>query len=156
MSEVTELAAKLKSEGDKVFAFFAGIAEDQWKTEVYTEGSVWTVRNILAHYVTAERGLIKLFENIRQGGEGASEDFSIDRYNARQQEKTKDLPSAELLDQYRSTRADTVAWVNTLADSDLEKRGRHPFLGVTTLYEMIKMIYVHNQIHYRDMRRVLK
>jgi hypothetical protein len=38
----------------------------------------------------------------------------------------------------------------------LEKTGRHPFLGVTTLREMIKMIYIHNQTHYRDLRRVLK
>ncbi len=156
MSEVVELADKLKTEGDKLSGFFTGLTETQWKAEVYTEGSVWTIRNILAHLVTAERAFVKLFEQIRQTGEGVSEDFSIDRYNARQQEKTKELTPHELLDQYKSIRADMIQWVSGISDSDLDKTGRHPFLGVTTLREMVKMVYIHNQLHYRDLRRVLK
>jgi hypothetical protein len=97
-----------------------------------------------------------LFERIRQGGEGVAEDFEIDRANALQQEKAKDLSPSELLEQYKSTREKTVEWISGLSDSDLEKTGRHPFLGITTLREMIKMIYIHNQTHYRDLRRVLK
>jgi len=27
---------------------------------------------------------------------------------------------------------------------------------VTTLRDMVKMVYIHNQAHYRDLRRVLK
>ncbi len=156
MSELNELADKLKSEGEKFFALFAGLTDDQWGAEVYTEGETWTIRNVLSHFVTSERGLVKLFERIRLTGEGASEDFSIDRYNASQQEKTKDLSHQDLLEQYKAIRADSIAWTLSLEESDLEKRGRHPFLGMTTLREMIKMLYLHNQIHYRDMKKVLK
>lgn len=156
MSETAELAEKLKSEGAKFAAFFAGLTDAEWQTEVYTEGSVWTIRNILAHLMTAERAFVKLFEDVRQGGPGASEDFSIDRYNARQQEKMKELTPSELLDQYKSIRAQMVAWVSGINDSDLEKTGRHPYLDITTLREMVKMVYIHNQIHYRDVRKVLK
>jgi len=156
MSEINELADKLKSEGEKFHAIFAGLTDDQWQTEVYTEDQTWTIRNVLAHFVTSERGLVRLFERIRSGGEGAADDFSIDRYNARQHEKTKDLPSDELLEQYKVVRADTVAWVLSLQESDLEIEGRHPFLEMTTLREMIKMLYLHNIIHYRDMKKVLK
>lgn len=156
MLETVELAEKLKLEGEKLSGFFAGLTDEQWKAEVYTEGSVWTIRNILAHLVTAERAFVKLFEQIRQTGAGVSDDFSIDRYNARQQEKTKDLTPRELLEQYKSIRADMIQWVSGISDSDLEKTGRHPFLGMTTLREMIKMVYIHNQLHYRDLRRMLK
>jgi hypothetical protein len=97
-----------------------------------------------------------MFESIRKGGAGASEDFSIDRYNARQQEKTRDLAPPELLESYRAIRAEMVAWVSKLEQADLEKSGRHPYLGQTTLLEMIKMVYLHNQIHYRDMRKALR
>jgi len=38
----------------------------------------------------------------------------------------------------------------------LEKQGRHPFLGVTTIREMVKMLYIHNLTHYRDMKKALK
>lgn len=156
MSELNELADKLQSEGEKFFAVFAGLTDDQWQLEVYTEGETWTIRNVLSHFVTSERGLIKLFERIRTTGEGASEDFSIDRYNAAQQHRTRDLSPQELLEQYKAIRSDAIAWTLSISESDLEITGRHPFLGMTTIREMIKMLYLHNQIHYRDMKKVLK
>src|SRR5262249_52490503 len=133
MSEVAELADKLKSEGDKLALFFAGLTGAQWKQEGYTEGTVWTVRNILPHPKTAERAFIKLFERIQQGGPGSSEDFSIDRYNAVQQERTRALPPQELLEQYKLMRAQMIEWVSGIQDADLEVVARHPYLGVTTL-----------------------
>ena len=156
MSESTELAEKLKSEGERFVSILSGLSDDQWYMKVYTEGETWTLRNILSHFVTSERGLLKLFEQIRQGGAGASEDFSIDRYNAAMQARTKELTPQELLEQYKAIRAESVAWTSGLSEEDLEKQGRHPFLGITTIREMIKMLYIHNLTHYRDMKRVLK
>jgi len=156
MSELNELADKLNSEGEKFYALFAGLSDDQWSVEVYTEDETWTLRNVLAHFVTSERGLVKLFERIRQTGEGSPDDFSIDRYNAAQQQKNRDVSPQELLEQYKAVRADSIAWTLSLAESDLEKQGRHPFIGMTTIREMIKMLYLHNQLHYRDMKKVLK
>lgn len=156
MSEINELADKLKAEGEKFYSLFAGLADDQWTSEVYTEGETWTIRNVLSHFVTSERGLLKLFERIRTTGEGASEDFSIDRYNAAQQHRTKDLPARELLEQYKEVRSNSVAWVAGLKEEELEIRGRHPFLSMTTIREMIKMLYIHNQTHYRDMKKALR
>lgn len=156
MSEITELAEKLKTEGEKFVSFFSGLSDEQWQLQVYTEGETWTIRNVLSHFVTSERGLVTLFEQIRQGGAGAPDDFSIDRYNARQQEQTRHLTPADLLEQYKSVRADSIAWLSALQEADLEIIGRHPFLQQTTLREMIKMLYIHNQSHYRDMKKVLK
>ena len=156
MFEISELAEKLKSEGEKIVSIFANLSNDQWNMEVYTEGTTWTIRNVLAHFVTSERGLIKLFERIRQTGEGASEDFSIDRYNAAMQARTQELTPQELLEQYKTIRAESIAWTSGLSEDDLEKEGRHPFLGMTTIREMIKMLYIHNLTHYRDMKKVLK
>lgn len=156
MSEITELAEKLKSEGERFVSIFSGLRDDQWQTEVYTEGATWTIRNVLSHFVTSERGLLKLFEQIRQGGTGAADDFSIDRYNAAMQARTQELTAQELLEQYQSIRANAIAWTSSLTDADLEKQGRHPFLGMTTIREMIKMLYIHNLTHYRDMKKVIK
>jgi hypothetical protein len=149
------LATKLQTEGEKVHAFFAVLTPEQWEVPVYTEGEKWTPRSILAHLVTAERGFLKLFEAIRQGGTGVSEDFSIDRYNASQQEKTKGLSPADLLPQYAAVRAEMTAYVSTLSDDDLATRGRHPAMGMSTLAEMVKMLYLHNNMHLRDIRLAL-
>lgn len=156
MSESIELAEKLKSEGERMAVFFSELTDDQWVSEVYTEGATWTIRNVLSHFVTSERGLVKLFERIRATGEGAAEDFSIDRYNAAQQQKTESLSPAELLEQYKQVRAESVRWVNSLKDEELEIKGRHPFLGETIIREMVKMLYLHNQLHYRDVKRAIK
>lgn len=156
MSEVIELAEKLKSEGEKIVSVFSALSDEEWNQEIYTEGATWTIRNVLSHFVTSERGLIKLFERIRQGGEGAADDFSIDRYNAAQQEKTKELSSQELLEQYKQVRTDSIEWVSGLTENELEIRGRHPFLQMTTIREMIKMLYIHNMTHYRDMKKAIK
>jgi DinB superfamily len=156
MSEITELAEKLRSEGDRFISIFSGLTDDQWNHEVYTEGATWTIRNVLAHFVTSERGLLKLFERIRQGGEGSPDDFSIDRYNAAMQERTKAATTQELLEQYKEVRANAIAWVSGLKESELEMIGRHPFLGHTAIRDMIKMLYIHNLNHYRDMRKALR
>ena len=156
MSELDELADKLRTEGDKFTALFAGLTDAQWQAEVYTEGETWTLRNVLSHFVTSERALVRLFEKIRLGDAGSPDDFSTDRYNARQQEKTKDLSPQQLLEQYKEVRADSIAWTLSLSEADLEKQGKHPFLGMTSIREMIKMLYIHNMTHYRDMKKVLK
>jgi hypothetical protein len=156
MSEINELAEKLRVEGEKFTAIFAGLTDDQWQSQVYTEGETWTIRNVLSHFVTSERGLIKLFEQIRQGGAGAADDFSIDRYNAAMQERTKALSPQELLEQYKQVRANSVAWVSGLKEDELEITGRHPFLGQTVIREMVKMLYIHNLTHYRDMKKAIK
>lgn len=156
MSEITELADKLKSEGEKFVAIFSGITNEQWNQEVYTEGTTWTIRNVLSHFVTSERGLLKLFEQIRQGGPGAADDFSIDRYNAAMQARTQEATPQQLLEQYKEVRAHAIQWVSGLQESELEITGRHPFLGQTAIRDMIKMLYIHNLNHYRDMKKALK
>jgi uncharacterized protein (TIGR03083 family) len=156
MPESMELVDKLKREGDKLTDYFSNLDESRWQHHVYTEGAAWSVRDVLAHLVTSERGLVKLFEEVRRGGAGASIDFSIDRYNAAQHEKTRETPARRLLDQFREARSATLAWTVGLADEELEIVGRHPFLGETSLREMIKMIYLHNQLHLRDIKKSLQ
>jgi hypothetical protein len=147
------LADRLRTEGEKTIAFFNSLSEDQWELPVYTEGSTWKVREVLAHYMTAERGFLGLFRDILVGGTGAGEDFDIDRFNASQQKKVQDLSHHDLIQRFQSTRMEMIALVSSLSDSDLLKQGRHPFLGLTSLGDMVKMVYRHNQIHYRDIRR---
>jgi hypothetical protein len=156
MSEtIAFLADRLRTEGDKTVSFFQSLSEYDWELSVYTEGSVWKVRDVLAHFVTAEQGFLKLFGDILAGGIGAREDFDIDRYNASQQKKTQELTPEDLLGQFVAVREEMISMVGSWSESDLQKQGRHPFLGITSLSEMVKMVYRHNQIHYRDLRRLI-
>jgi uncharacterized protein (TIGR03083 family) len=149
------LSAKLKSEGEKVFAYFSALGPEQWQQVVYSDSAEWTVRSVLAHLVSAEQGFLKIFASIRADGPGASDDFDIDRYNAAHQEKLADVPPVELLTRYQTVRAEMTAFAASLTDADLQKQGRHPALGITSLADMLKMVYLHNTMHLRDVKRVL-
>ena len=149
------LAEKLKTEGEKMVAFFAALTPDQWQQTVYGEEGPWTARSILAHFVSAEHGFLKIFASIRDGGPGASDDFDIDRFNANQQAKLAEITSAELLARYVLTRAQMVEFATGLDEADLQKTGRHPALGITSLGEMLKMVYLHNIMHLRDLKKVI-
>ena len=134
-------------------AFFKALDDFGWMKMIYTEGQDWRIRDVLAHFVSAEKSFLKLFESIRQGGDGVSDDFDIDRFNNAQVAKMQEMPPTELLDAFIEVRAKMAEWVETMSEDDLLKEGCHPFLGETTLEEMIKLVYRHNQIHYRDMRK---
>jgi uncharacterized damage-inducible protein DinB len=150
------LAERLKVEGEKTTAFFASLTPEQWQAIVYTEGGEWTVRSVLAHYVAAEREFLNLFSDIQHGGKGVNVDFSVDDYNALQYEKMKNVSSSDLLGWFKSVREKMIDFVESLSETDLQKQGRHPALGITPLTEMIKLVYRHNQIHYRDIRKVVE
>lgn len=150
---LSRLSNRLESEGEKTLAFFSSLDAELWQSEVYTEDSTWTIRDVLAHFVTAERGFLRLFESICQGGSGVPEDFSIDAFNTNQQKVTKALSPQELVKEFRKARSEMCTWVAGSSSEDLEREGRHPFLGQVSVFEMVKMVYLHNQIHIRDIRK---
>ena len=156
MSDTPEfLVERLKADGEKMAEFFAGLGQQDWARSVYGEGEGWTVRDVLAHFVSTERSFLLLFENILAGGSGVPDDFSIDRFNNSEVARMAGADPQSLLADYRAARAAMAAWVAARRPEDLDVLGRHPFLGPTSLADMIKMVYRHNQIHLRDLRRQL-
>lgn len=156
MAETTgRLAGRLQVEGEKVVQFFQSLAPEDWGLTVYTDGACWTVRQVLAHFVMSEISMGQLVENILAGGTGTPEDFDLNAYNERKVTALEAANPAKLLEQYTVVRRGTVERMRTLVDADLLKTGRHPFLGIAPVEEIVKLIYRHNSIHLREIRRAL-
>lgn len=159
MSErIDHLVRRLTEKGQQSLAFFSGLQADAWTRQVYDESGdhpTWTVRDILAHMVSTEGSICKLVEAIAAGGEGAPEDFDVDRFNRSRWEKMKDAAPPDLIAEFRALRARTIEVVATLTDAQLDHIGRHPALGRQELEKTIKVIYAHNGMHERDIRRTL-
>lgn len=149
------LAERLEADGLKTKEFFLSLTPAQWRQPIYTEGSCWEPVRILGHFVISEKAFARLLAGVQAGGPGAAEDFDINRYNESQVAKLGTPDPANLLAEFEQARQANATWVAGLEAADLARTGRHPFLGVTTLEEMIKMIYRHNQIHIREMRKAL-
>jgi hypothetical protein len=148
------LARRLMDEGEKVRDYFMNMPENSWENLVYSDGAHWSVRQLLAHFASAEISMGRLVNNIVAGGAGTPEDFDIDVYNDRKVRELDGKSPDELIDQFSDARQANAHTVSRLSQNDLGRTGRHPFLGVTTLSEIIKMIYRHNQIHLRDLRKL--
>ncbi len=152
---VTPILERLREKGAETVAFFRSLSPAEWRTQVYTEGTQWDVRRVLCHFVSAERAYMKIFQDVMQGGPGAPEDFDINAFNEREVAMMADLTPEDLIAQFEAARAETVAFVRTLSEADLDREGRHPFFGVDRMEKFLKLIYRHTLIHERDIRHVL-
>lgn len=156
MPEITErLAQRLHQEGQKTIAFFRALTVEQLGQQLYVDGSQWTVQHLLAHFVSAERGICALLENILAGGPGAPDHFDIDAYNEQHVAELHHTPMDDLLKQFVEQRQASIALMQRLQPEDLARMGRHPFLGIASVEDIFKLIYRHNQIHQRDVRKLL-
>jgi hypothetical protein len=149
------LSAKLSYEGEKTLTFFSNLRSEQLERIVYSEGDSWSVRHILAHFVSAEIAFLELITDVIAGGKGAPEGFDIDSFNHSEVSALQDLPASDLIDQFHQVRRQTARIVEKMKPEQLNRTARHPFLGVAPLVDIIRLIYRHNQIHLRDVRSVI-
>jgi hypothetical protein len=147
------LVDRLLAEGEKTHRFFEAIPAAGWDLQVYSDGGQWRIRQILAHFVVTEASIQKLIKNVLDGGEGASPDFDINRYNESHVSRLEGTLPPELLQQFMELRHRTAQMVAQINPDDLKRSGRHPFLGIASIEEIIKLMYRHNQIHQRDIRK---
>jgi len=151
-SRVEALIARLEKGHRKTLEIFAALDDNAWQTIIYTEPIPWTLRNLLAHFVSSEEKLLLLAQNVAGDGDGAPIDFDFDAFNAKEQERLKDHTHQELLAVLCNARQATLDWVRTLDDSQLDLMGRHPALGEVTLETMLTAIYGHQLVHMRDVQ----
>ena len=157
MSNRQDLIVKrLTEEGQKTASYFAGLAAAELEQQVYVTGPTWRVRDILAHFVSAEQTLKFYGMQIMGGGPGAPEDFIIDEFNAIQVNGLRAAEPSDLVQRFVEARAATVELVRGMVDSDLDRIGRHPWFGNVPLEQMLKLVYRHNMLHERDVRRALE
>ncbi len=146
---------RLRDEGDKLVSLFEALNPDQWQQTVYTDGLIWSIKDLLAHQISAERKFIFYGRDILNGGEGAPEGFQINAFNNAEVASMIDRMPDQLLAEMRSVRQETIDFVDNVQDSDFDRRGRHPFFGMMSIEEMFKLIYRHNMMHTRDVRRAI-
>ena len=151
-----KIIEKLTFEGNKISELFSSFSKNEWEILLYFDEMEWQVKDLLAQFISSVRSFLLLFENIRLHDQGAPEHFSIIEFNNLQVTQMKEIQVKELVELFRKTRDKTVNWVKVVNDSDLEKVGRHPAMGEAKIVDMVKMIYLHNQMHLRDLALALK
>jgi len=146
---------RLRDEGDKLIKTFESLSPAQRSATIYADGMEWTLQDLLAHLGSAERAFLYYGRDILDGGEGAPEGFDLHAFNNGEVGSLRDRTYPQLLDDLRAVRQETIDLVGRIADEDFARTGRHPFFGQMTIEEMFKLIYRHNMMHLRDVRRAI-
>lgn len=154
--ELLHLIKRLERDGEKTIGFFEELDADSWRAQVYTTGSEWTVRDVLAHFVSAERSFKLLVRDVAAGGSGAPRDLQIDDFNEKEVPKLQAMAPDQLMAAYRAARAASIELAGELDPEALDLRGYHPWFGDVEIRDMLKLVYRHNMIHLRDIRSALK
>jgi hypothetical protein len=152
---IARLLSRLRKGMAKSQEIFESLKPEEWDGVLYDEPYPWSVRDLLAHFVSAEAGLLQLAQDVAAGGPGAPQGFDYDAYNASEQERLAHVPREQLLADLVAARQVTLTWVEELEETALDRTGRHPALGEISVKTVINAIYGHQLMHMRDLMQAL-
>ncbi len=150
------IISELENSLHQAIAFYRSLEPEELDLKVYQDGESWTAIQVLAHLITIERSMQRLFNNILSGGPGAPPDFDIERYNRSQPRKLFQFGLEELIQQFQLVREATVSIVRNMDEKDLDREGRHAYHGHGKLERFIRWTYEHQRIHEDEIRRAIK
>ncbi len=154
--EIEFIFTRLKNEATKTLSFFGALREADWHKKLYADGAQWDVRQVFAHLVATEKGILQLLENILAGKGGVPQEFNLNVYNERKVDELAIASPQELLNLFEQRRGQVIELVNTLRAEDLDQQGRHPFLGMASVRQILKLLYRHDQMHQSDIQKALE
>ena len=153
--KLAHVQKRLAEEGDKSIAFFESLSQSDWDQQVYTTGSSWQVRQVLAHFVSAELAYQQSIKDVLRGGRGAPENLDIDQFNETETLTLSQQPVSDLIEALRKSRQETLKITQTLDESDLVRAANHPWFGVKEVGWFLKLLYRHQTMHLYDVRKAL-
>lgn len=154
--DLEHIRRRLKEEGQKTVAFFEALDADEWELQIYTTGSGWRAREILAHFISAERAYQRYLGKVLKGGSGPPNDMDIDQFNESDVPTYKGISIGNLLDTYQETRLNTIHLTTQMEDDDLLRMANHPWFGEKEVGWYLKLLYRHNTMHCMDIRKAIK
>lgn len=154
--ELDHIRKRLLAEGDKIVTFFESLTEIDWNNKVYSAGSGWSIREVLAHFISAERAYQVYLKEVLEGGSGAPNDLDIDKFNEADVATMDGIPPAQLVETYKATRENTIRLTTNMRDSDLHKKANHPWFEGKDIGWYLKLIYRHNTMHLQDLKKSLR
>jgi hypothetical protein len=115
----------------------------------------WNVFDVVGHLIHGERSdwMTRAKVILQSGEKQPFEPF--DRLGHLRESQGKSL--GQLLDEFARLRSENLIELRALnlVDADLERRGRHPALGVVTLSELLSTWAVHDLTHLHQISRIM-
>ena len=161
--DVAGIIAKLNTERAKLLESFANVSRETM-LRPFGDGG-WSIKDVLAHVAMAESVNVKFArmmvekEAPLQLREFAREfpdfpgEFELDKFNAWMAERWRAKSLDEIIAALHETRAETVAWLETLAPEQLDRIGEHAVWGNLSVKEMFRILVIHDKFHRGDIEK---
>jgi uncharacterized protein (TIGR03083 family) len=152
-AEIREKKLRVRQE---LLDLLQGLSEAQWETAVYLDDQTWSITDLLRHVVNAERGMTGLITQFQQGNNPVPPDFDRERYNLSTVRKAQEKSPHQLITELETNQAQYLSALDSLADEDWGKTGRHASLRIMSIEEILHLIPHHEESHLVEMRTALQ
>lgn len=115
----------------------------------------WSVQDVLAHLASAERGHQQVIAGLLAGQDTHQPGFDLDAFNETEVGARRGMTTEAIFDELASSRAATLALLDTIGPDDWERSGYHPGGFDTTVEGGFRVIAIHEKRHAREIRTAL-
>ena len=151
-----KLRATIQADHAVSQAIFSRLSPEQWQQPVPSdEGAEWKARDVLAHLAASEGGQLGQATRLMAGGVTVPDDFDLNRYNRRSVQKQAELSVADLLAVIERDHLQVLAALDTVAEADLDKSGRHARGDMLSVEGFFHRITEHRRQHAEEVARAL-
>ena len=160
--DIAGIKEKLTAERAKFLESFADLSRE---TILHPYQGGWSIKDILAHVAMAEAVNVKFAKLMVtkdapvQLKEFAGEypdfpgEFELDKFNAWMTERWRAKSPDEIISALEQTRAETLAWLDTLTPAQLECVGEHAMWGKQSVKGMFRILVIHDKAHRADIEK---
>jgi hypothetical protein len=159
LPEFSSLFEKLQREQELVGALVESAQAEALCQQGQAPGGEpgWSAREMLAHLVSAQLGMLALARTIANGqGDALPPGYDVDAENAKAVAEHRGLSAAGLLSEWERGRAEWKAFLEAVTPEQSEMTGRHPAsLQPMTLRTVVIVMLRHERGHHREMVALL-
>lgn len=160
LSELSTLFARLRQEQETVRALVEDAPEGALdRPGPGTSAEVgWSAREMLAHIVSSEHGMLALARAIVSGhGDAVPASYDVHAENAKSVARRSGVPAVDLLREWDHGRAEWGSFLETVTPAQLEMSGHHPASAQPmSLRTVVIVMLRHDRGHRVEMASLLK
>ncbi len=161
-TDIAGIKAKLDDERVRLIESIYGLSVEALNRS-HPDG--WSIKDILAHIALAEDVNMKFarlmvekdspaqLEELRGDYPDFDLPFTLDNFNAWTMTRLRAQSLEQVLAALRRTRAETLAWLDTLAPEHLEREGVHAVWGQQKVRELLRILVIHDKMHRGDIEK---
>ena len=153
MADTERIESKLVAGRTRLLASVEGLEGAEW--DWLPGDGRWSVRLTLAHVGSAQRSHLEVAGRLVSGETLDMPEFELDAWNEAAVAERARWSVGQVLADLDAAQHETLAF---LADLDAEKlsiSGLHPALGEVTVGQVLRFIPIHDNMHRRDILRLL-